>query len=60
MGTSDMRHSPFLKCLPALYCHTLDLVLSRKSESPKCASQSQQTSKYKSELQPQWVFGVLV
>lgn len=42
-----MMHSPFLKCLSALYFHTLDLVLGRKSESPKYVSQSQQTSKYK-------------
>lgn len=36
--TSDTLSSPFLKYLPALYRHTLDRVLGRKSESPEYAS----------------------
>ena len=57
-GLLDGMASPFIKYLPALYHHTLDL--GRKSESPKDVSWCQQTLKQNLELQLQQMFVALV
>lgn len=51
-GLLDRMSSPFLKYLPVLYFHTLDLVLHGKS-ALKDVSQAQQTSEFNLELQQQ-------